>query len=293
MEWERAKNYILVFFVLLNIGLALLWFMEYNRYVMTAEQERIIRDILSQNNISMYTRPMRRSPPMRPLNVTGFYYDEDWLLEIFFDDPAQATTISPNVFACDKGRLEISHGWISYEAHEPYGFRDTGARVLSVDGSELTRDIAAGLTDEFMRSYFPEFRQDSIFYVVNAHGAPEGVRIVYRQMYRGQIIHSNFAEFWVTTNGIERIDMRFGRVLGHDGHSQMIFSPDEVLLTFAQRMRHTHELQVITHMDLAYFQEYICDQPGNDFFAIPFYRIFVVGDDRPFLINAYTNVIID
>ena len=293
MEWERAKNYILIFFVMLNLGLAALWFMEYNRYTMTAEQERIIHAILGQNNISMYTRPMRRSPPMRPLNVSAFYYNIDELLEMFFDEPRLLVQEDGRYeFEENQSRLVISNGFISYENNSRYGFRNTALAIpRMMDG--ITRHSASAITEPFILNYFPDFQQDSIFYTDS--GIP-GVRVIYRQSYRGRIVHSNFIEFLVTDQGIRQVEMQFGRVLGHSGTTQMIFAADEVLLTFVQlvRYRAQEEPLVITHMDLVYFQEYFrSDQPGIVYSAEPFYRIFIQGNDRPFLINAYRNVSID
>ena len=298
MEWERAKNYILVFFVLLNLGLGFLWFMEYDRYTMSAEQERIIRSILGRNNISMYTRPMRRSPPMSPLNVSGFYYDVDVLLEIFFNNPVQITRTDDRYeYEEDHGggspnSLVISNGFIFYDNTSPYGFRYSG-RVLFLGNAAITTNIATTLTDAFIENYFPDFVQDSVFYT---SGEVPGVRVIYRQQYRGRLIHSNFIEFLVTNQGIRQIEMQFGQILGHGGTSRLIFAPDEVLLTFVQRIHHLAQEEpiVITHMDLVYFTEYFGSvQQGTINSAEPFYRIFIQGSDRPFLINAYTNVIID
>ena len=294
MEWERAKNYILIFFILLNLGLAFMWFMEYNRYMMTAEQERMIHAILGQNNISMYTRPMRRSPPMRPLNVSAFYYDVPELLELFFDDPNQVEQIDDYIFRSEESSLIIFNGFVSYDNQSQHGFRNTALvipRSLSYNG--INRAIASNIADTFINNYFPDFHQDSIFYTEDA---TQGVRVIYRQVYRGRLIHSNFIELLITANGIRQIEMQFGRVLGHGGTSQMIFAPDEALLTFVQRVRHdAHDApMVITHMDLVYFQEYFgSDQPGTFYPAVPVYRIFIQGEVMPFLINAYRNVMID
>jgi len=293
MEWERAKNYILIMFILLNIGLAFLWFGEYNRYTMTAEQERMINSILSQNNISMYIRPVRRSPPKSPLHVTGFYYNEEKLLDLFFENPDNIINDSSEfyrLFRCMHSQLVISNGFVAFNTIKPLGFRNTGEFFIQ-NPQELNLQSATALTAPFIESYFPEFRQDSSFY-------DGGIHITYRQAYRGRIIHSNFIEFLVTQNGIQRIEMQFGQVIGHGGTPQMIFAPDEALLTFTQFIRHRSQYSpiIITYMDLAYFKDYdfISDQPGTvPYFAMPFYRIFIQGDDRPFLINAFTNVLVN
>jgi len=287
MEWERAKTYILIFFVVLNIGLGFLIFMENRRYTVGTEQERQIRTVLNNNNISMYTQLMRRFPPMRPLNVTGFYYDTDTLVEILFDNPQDVerrVEFGRQTFRYGNSSMTISNGFIFFE--NPDGFRQ---EMVFAQNSEITHAHASLLTDEFIRSYFEDFVQDSHFEVRG------GIRIIYRQMYRGQLVHSNFIEFLVTPIGIEHIEMQFGQILGHADTPLMIFSPDEALITFVQRVSHmTQEAPMtIVHMDLVYFQEYISDQPSV-YHAVPFYRIFTrCSDDRPYLINAFTNVIID
>ena len=120
MDWGRAKNYILVFFLLLNIGLGLLLLLENQRYTLSGERIRIIRTVLDQNNISMYTHPMRRFPPMRPIEVTGFYYSEettDRLLAIFFESPqyvSRTGTGGNYDFMYGGNSLRFSNGFIAY-----------------------------------------------------------------------------------------------------------------------------------------------------------------------------------
>ena len=287
MEWEKAKNYILVFFLLLNVVLVSLLMWENRRYSMSGEQERLIRTVLNQNNIIIYRIPSERFPPMRPINVTGFYYDTDALLEFFFENPQGVTHIrhlGGDIFECytSESILEIFYGFISFD--KPAG--------LGTVYRDLTQAAARSLTDEFIAKHFPDFVLDSIFHI---HGENAAVRIIYRQEYRGMLVHSNFVEFFVTQYGIVAIEMEFGQILGYTGTPSMIFSPDEALLAFVQRVRHItpERPMAITHMDLVYFQEYVSDQLGP-YQAVPFYRIFIQGDeDRPFLINAFTNMIID
>jgi len=290
MEWERAKTYILIFFLLLNIALGILLVMENRRYTLTFDQERLIRTVLSQNNITMYRMPIRQFPPMRPLEVTGFYYNTEALVQIFFEHPQTVEHIDTGregnyIFQYGSSRLHISNGFIEYR--NPNGFRQRGNAFLSHLQDEITLHDARRLTDIFINSYFPDFALDGSF--EEGHNR----RVIYRQKYREMFIHSNFIEFLVTPVGIQQIEMQFGEILGYTGSPRMIFSPDEALLAFTQRVRHItqEEPMTITRMDLVYFQEYISDQPGP-YHAVPFYRVFTLcNEDMPFLINAFTNVI--
>lgn len=274
MEWERAKNYLILFLIILNVGLGLVLFSENRRYIITSEQEALVHNVLGQNGITFAPQAsmQRNFAPMRPLDIRGLYYDIDKLLEIFFKNEtgvSQDIIFGQQVFYANGGSMSISNGFISYE--NPAGFRN---------GKSAT---------EFIRSYFPDFRQDSYFTVDDSY------RIIYRQVYSGHIIHSNFIEFLVTDQGITRIEMQFGRVLGHTGTLDRIFSPDEALLVFLQRVRifTRYEPMVITLMDMVYFKEYVSDQ-FETYQAVPFYRIFTYcRADRPFLINAFTNIISD
>ena len=294
MEWEHAKSYILSFFVLLNIGLGILLVMEDGRYTVRGDQDRMIRTILNQNNISMYTMPMRRFPPMQPVNVTGFYYDTDAILAMFFDHP-EAVVASAHFggygFEYGDSFLVISNGFIFFE--NPHGIYLPGVGDNFLEPYGITRALAIEMTDVFIDRLIntggTNFVLDSSIII------DDGIRIIYRQNYRGQLIHSNFIEFLVTDVGIQEVEMQFGEVLGHTGTPTVIFSPDEALLTFVQRVRHitADTPKAIVRMDLVYFQEYVSDQPSI-YQAVPFYRIFTqCSGDRPYLINAFTNEIID
>jgi len=283
MEWEKAKNYILVAFVLLNAGLALLLHLEHRRYTMTGDRDRNIRVVLGQNNISLYTIPIRNFPPMRPVDVAGFYYDIDELLEIFFEYPALVERDDERYFfSHGYSQLTISNGLISFD------FDIRGLGYPSIEPAPpITHGDAAALSDEFISRHFPDFEHDITF------EWEDGIRRIYRQQYRGRLIHSNFAEFFITSHGIEWIDMQFGRIIGHIREPQMIFAPDEVLLTFMQHVRDRamEEPIFIREMDMVYLQAYESTQQGILYPAVPTYRIFIEGnDDTPYLINAFTNL---
>jgi len=285
----------------LNAGLGFLLFVEQRRYTMTPAQERTILAVLQQNHIIMDTRIVRQSPPMRTLNVSGHYYNIGVLLDIFFDGNAiqEESLHHQYLFRCEAGgQLTISNGFIGYE--NLYGFRQWGQMGdIGIEG-RISQSVATSLANSFVKVYFPDFHIDVVFDDYDEHDGEYthvGVRVIYLQQYRGRPIHSNFIELLVTPVGITQIEMQFGRVYEHIGMSRMIFAPDEVLLTFAQRVNaldlNEENLMVITHMDLVYLQENASDSIGSMYPAEPFYRIFIKGHDVPFLINAFTNVLLE
>jgi hypothetical protein len=282
MEWERAKNYILTAFVILNLGLAFLLYRENRRFTLTPDRVSNIHAILSANNISLYTVPMRRFAPMRHLDITGFYYDVNALVEIFFENEyavQRDTEEGHYIFESDGGRLEISNGYITFD----------NRRNLNENRDEnISHAEAIAVANEFIARHFSNYVMDVVFDEFDGGG----VQIIYRQEYSGRLIHTNFIEFLVTSNGIAWIDMQFGEVLGHSAEPRMIFAPDEILLTFMQRMRHIamENPIFISDISIVYYQEYASDTAGSVYPAVPFYRIFIQSHDMEFLINAYTNV---
>jgi len=268
---------------------------------MTPAQERTILAVLQQNHIIMETRIMRQSPPMRTLNVSGHYYNIGLLLDIFFDGSAiQTESLHHQYFFIGEtgGQLTISNGFIGYE--NPNGFRQNDSNSLMPIEGDVSRAMAISYANSFINSYFPDFYIDVVFddydeYDNYIHHI--GVRVIYRQQYRGRPIHSNFIELLVTPIGITQIEMQFGRVYEHVGMSRMIFAPDEVLLTFTQRVNALslgeESTMIIVRMDLVYLQENASDIIGSMYPAEPFYRIFIEGKDVPFLINAFTNVLLE
>ena len=285
MEWERAKTYILLFFVLLNLILGGLLLAENRRYTLTPEREQEIVAIMYRNNITMDARLLRRFPPMRAMYVGGFYYNRDQLVEIFFGETDVARVFGPRgyIITSDNGQLVLDHGWISYDNPSGHGSREDWMQSLN-------QTQAQRLTDAFVSDHWSDFELDDI--VVGY----DWLRLSYRQVYRGYMIHTNFIEVTVTVRGIVRVEMQFGQVIETQRERQPIAAPDEVLLTFVQRIRdHVQDTpMVVTHMDLVFFQEEGSSNPEGRYRLEPFYRIFIDGDEGdPFLINAFTNKIIN
>ena len=277
MQWNRAKNFMLVFFLLVNVLLLALIRYEAGAYTLTRERENAIQAVFAQNNINMYSPVPRRFSPMRALQVANHDYDIERLLNIFFPPYAEISHVGDgrrDEFTWENLRLIISDGYV---------FFISGLGITGVPD----QDAAIALTQAFIDEHYPDFRLD----IQSTRQARRGgLRLFYRQEYQGHIIHSNFVEFLVTGAGddlvIEEVDIHYVRPVGFAYLPRDLVGPDEALLTFVQYVRHnSYEPVLITHMDIVYFHF-----PSNrQAYVGPTYRIFIEGQDEPFLINAYTN----
>jgi len=274
MEWNKAKNIILIFFILLNAVLAAFMLGERRRYTVTGEQQAVIRYVLAQHGITMDAEIPRRFPPMRALLVSGYYYDEDALVEMFFTDVPSVTRIANEngeiYMYNNQAQLWIADGVVVY-------FNPSGL---------------GGTPQDFIAQHFPGFEYDAR----SSHVDEEGTMMTFRDVYRGYMVYSNNVRFLVADAGIIEVVMQFGIIQGWDGSERPIFAPDEALITFLQRVLvFTSNPVTIWHMDIVYFTEHhnAGDERGSTHHAVPFYRIFTHEFPIPFLINAYLNFSID
>ena len=272
----------LVFFLIVNVMLFGLIRYEAGGHTLSRERENAILTVLEQNNIIMYYQIPRQFSPMRHLQVAAYDYDFDRLLEIFGFPTGKYYHIgdaSRDVFIFGDYELTISNGYISFVS---------GRRLTGVPD----RVAAIALAQAFIREHYPDFSLDIHS---TRQGSRGGLRVIYRQMYNGRLIHTNFVEFLISGDGhnliIEEVDIQYSNPIGFAYLPRELVGSDEALLTFIQNIRPQDDMDIIiTHMDIVYFQTV----PGLratyvPIYAEPFYRIFIEGQEEPFLINAYTN----
>jgi hypothetical protein len=276
MLWERAKNGMIIFFLLLNLLLAWFIYREENRYALTPERMQAIYDVLRANNINWYRRLDRSYAPMKSMQITGYSYNMEMLLPLFFEDISQVEKYlneDKEIYLDGSAELIISNGYISF------------TRYWENNGQPPEATTAKILCDTFIQANFPNYTADGV------QETEEGVRVSYREMYQDYIVYGNFIEFLVTQDGIKQIDMQFGKVTGFSGPEREIAAPDEALLTFTQWMRNLDpDMPVTIHqMDIVYYQEEFSSQDNAFITATPYYRFFIQDRDMPFIVNAYNN----
>lgn len=305
MQWDRAKNYMLAFFVAINIMLFVLIQQESSNHILTSEQEDAVFAIFAQNNINSHAAIPRRFSPMRVLQIAPFEYDTYRLISIFFPPEAEVVnienTVQRVVYEWENMRLVISnerHVSFSNPSSLPGLSEPYEKNIDMIDGENIERRpnkaAAIALSNEFVQEHYPDFRLDihSIWETDDS-----GLWIVYLQEYQGHLIDSNKIDILVTGDGdnvhIETIEMIYRRPIGFAYLPRELRGPHEALLTFVQHVSLTEDdtPTLITHMDIVYVQLRSAGQWETyiPIFAEPHYRIFVQGVEQPHLINAFTN----
>lgn len=277
MDWDKAKNLTIVFFILLNILLGVLVYWEDNRYVVTVEQEKAIVSVLAQNRINLYTRILREYKPMRILDMGEYAYGEESFIKNFFGDVGDVVLTEEHnrsVFTRGDARLSILNDYVHYQNPEGTGKKKGPVTEPVAICDEWIKGLKAG-----------DFQLDGI--------SQENGRYVlrYLNVYQGYAVQSNYIDFVVTENGIVEINLSYRPPQGFLGRTQVICSADEALFTFMQQMKNLYGDRdvFISKMDIAYHVNSI-GQPGEGGReAEPCYRIFVAGEPLPFLVSGYRN----
>ena len=281
MDWNKAKNLILLFLCLLNAALFALIFNNNRAYRLTAAQEQAIRAVLAQNNIIVTGDILRNFSPMRQIEMQAPGFDHDDLIGIFFDN-ADGLTRSVERdrirYRNDTETLIIDGSNITYRN------RNGG------DGTLPSIQEAERLSNQLMQRIR---RLGGNFVLDGAVSQPveseDGLLFRFRGRYRGVLIHSNAVDITVNGNGITRVEFSYLRPVSFVGVRREITSADEALLTVMHSIRNMfgehREPMYIEKIDLVYYSVLSTN-------AVPYYRVFIYGLLQPFLVNAYLNSIL-
>ena len=283
MDWNKAKNLIIIFLMGLNVVLLLLIFMHSPRHTLAHAQEAAILEVLRANNVAIHAPIPRSYAPMAQMRLFSPHYDMTALHAFFFDEDAvlTRTTDYEQVVYTDQHNRTLtifSDGLVLFDG-----------LFLSADefGAATIREVCDALVAA--SALTPNF----IFDHPDPHGiaTDRGYRLEYRQLFNGQLVFGNFIAFSVTEEGIVQIAYNYASVDGFESNRRSLISPDEALFAFMRHMLNLYGIEreaVVTHMDIVYHQE---ESPGRDvtvFVAVPCYRFWVEGMENPYLINAYT-----
>ena len=120
----------------------------------------------------------------------------------------------------------------------------------------------------------------------------EGFRVNFFGQYKLEKVFANYFSFFVTADGIQKITFNYYPVRGYTGEKQDLSYADEALLAFMREWKkgeHAEEA-TIDRMELGYAR--MESNTAADGVASinlePCYRIYLMDEEKPYLINAYT-----
>lgn len=279
MEWGRAKRFVVVLLLFLNLLLAGLNYKMGQESTMSAAQERAIFEVLSQNGITMYTEILTDSAPMARLNVEMPSYSKETLERLFFS--GEKTTVSvggeQTVYRGKQAALTMTGSHGLWESSVVSGGKEG---LKKADAQKTAEEFLAG-TEHFFGSYAEPI-------VVERD---DGYEIRFFGLYKRVNVFSNYFCVFVTVNGIQRISFNYCPISGYEEEKKDICFSDEALLTFMREWKKSEKEgeATIHRIELGYDQMGQNTAEDTKTLALePCYRIYLMEEDEPYLINAYT-----
>lgn len=284
MEWEKAKNIILIFLLGLNLLLVFFIYKISLKYTLTDEEVRNITAILAKDNIEINTDLIKKAEPMKKLELSSSKYDSKEMIRAFMEEgsvPINIGDMETPIYETEKEKLIINRNVVNYTS---FVRKD----ILIENFSQI-----AGLCQDYIEKMGETAKGYSLDI---SYETDEGWILEYRQRINGYVIYGNYIKFIADKNGIRKIDYSYSLPIGYQGEAREISAADEVLFTFSSiigEQLEAYEKIMIDKMDMIYLEE----ESGDKITAIPAYRImytyFVGSEERQgnCVINAYNSYI--
>ncbi len=277
MNWEKSKTVVIWLLVALNCYLLFVNTILKTSYDIKSEQEKSIIELLDKNGISMYDEINIEFKPLAPLDILATEEDinEETYLDVFFENPVIESKEGESIATENNKTLYYGNGFITLEI---------------TDEEEYYK--YSGDLETFIKSL-----DDSYEHYVLDRKFKDGDAVVYefRETYKDKIIYTNELLVTVVDNKITKIKGFYGKNVESKDKAREIVSIDMVLYTVLEYVKENYEGQhiFITGVDLVYYQEeYSYYSNVNTAKAVPCYRIYIEGEQLPFIISAYENKIV-
>lgn len=279
MEWGNAKRFVVILLVLLNVLLAGLNYRQQQENTMTSSQERAIFEVLSQNGITMYTDLLTDSQPMARLSAEIPAYSKETLERIFFGgEKTTVTEGADQVIYRGQDSTLIVQGAYGLLTRDNVAL---GKEELTKAAAQRTAEKFIGQTEYFFGTYEEPMVTEE----------EDGFRVRFYGTYKREKIFSNVFSILVTQDGIREIAFNYCPIQGYYGEKKDICYSDEALLTFMRQWR-KNEVQkeaTINRVELGYtLMERTSNGGTAQIYLEPCYRIYLMEETEPYLINAYT-----
>ncbi len=278
MDWGKTKKIIIFILIVLNIALFMMNKYYNNDYRLSQSEETAIYKLLSQNGIGIYTDLIEEYKPMKQLDVTVAAPDIDELKSMFFDEGESVDIeieFDQVILRSYSAELIAEDSRLSYSC-------PTGSGEISGLGKDAAKKLSRSFMDKMGESY-SGYVLDRITY---KNG---GYQLEYYEHYKGYKVFCNYCIFFIDDYGIKSIESEKYDINGFVEESREICASSDAVLTYMYSNRESTG-KFIESMEIGYTlreSEEIVD--GSKIRLVPCYYIYLLNNEEPFVVYAYTN----
>jgi regulatory protein YycI of two-component signal transduction system YycFG len=278
MEWTVAKRFVIILLVIINVVLAGLNMKQKQDNSMSSSQEKAIFQVLSQNGITLYTDLNIDIHPMNRLEARVPSYSKEELETVFFD--GGKTKVSPGTKTIYKGESKTL-----VLSGDRGSFTD---QSIKKGVSALGKEDAIKQAERKMEKMKRVFGNYDLSYVSKTE---EDWQVEFSSVQDDRSIFSNHFTFFVSDEGIYQVDFTYCEITGTTQEKKDIYMADEALLTFMREWNKGDAARdaAIQKIELGYdLLEQGEAVSGTGLYLEPCYRIYLMEEREPYLVNAYT-----
>lgn len=286
MNLSKAKKISILVLAILNAVLLVLRYTDKADYTLSSAREKAVYEVLSKNNIALYTDLITHYEPMQSIAISPIQTDIEKILPVFFSDKDKVNMtieFSKTIYSDSLKTLTIGDNYILYEDNS--AIIDGG--TVSYNQALNAADVFCGVMKTAMSfSPYIELEKDTLL--------KGEYTFRYVESYSKNKIFCNYIDITVKNGTVIRAKASRYGINGFEGERKNIAAPDEAMLTLLYALKGIGLPYgvIITDMEIGYdFPDSGDVAAGDSLTLVPCYRVYIQGLDEPFTINAYTNEI--
>lgn len=272
MEWKKAKNYTIIFLVILNLIFFVLNMVKGSQYRLSAADISAVSRVIEKRGIILNCELPSNFSPMGQLYMREFEYDNLELQGIFFGTISGVRRVDADndiIFSRDDDTLTVSTDCVSY-----VGTLD------DIPGDMTGAGDAVEVYVDALNDYFGD-------YSLNIQNeTQDGYYFEYMQSFQNQQVFSNYLKAWVGKDGSIQLTFNYQQPVEYKGIREDIISADEAVYAASGLIDADFSAASVDAVEKGYF---LTERYGNgELAAVPQYKIYVNGGSASYYVNAYS-----
>ncbi len=271
MNWNKAKNYTILFLIIINAFLFSFTLKSYFSERLSNAKVSNITAVLNQRDISVETDIPKNAVMLPQLVLNSPNYDYFKLTDLFFGsgiNVKRTEEFNKTIFNYGSKTLIFNDDAITF---------NDGDFIIS-DENYAAEDAKERM--EALSVYFPGFVQECLY------SKNDEIRVEFYGRYKNSICFNNYCVYSYSQKGFT-LTMSYGRPVEFDGAKSQVCTADIALYSFMNKIREKYPEGhlTITQIITGYYVEEAYS--GKTVQALPYYKIYVKEKDRPFYVNGY------
>ncbi|WP_105617323.1 hypothetical protein [Vallitalea okinawensis] len=291
MEWIKIKKYLIAIFLFINLFLfGFNYLIERNRYTLSSNDNNLLKEVVSDNGMPIYTKYPNDFYPMSQLMMQEYHFNEKEIAD-------QVFTAESKVSNYDNGKTTYTN--INNEV-EKLIFDQQRINYVNEDGKfdindkNNIRDEAITLAKKFA-SLLTNDEYDFVYLAYDMKKENEIYEVTLCEEYKGNKIFSNYLKVIVTKEGIIEAEYEHYAPTGYLGSEREIYPVDEVLYNVLYYIEENYENAnfALEDIDKGYYTNNIIidyEATANPSYRIPLMNLNT-GQSQIIFVDAYTNEI--